>query len=51
MKKATRKKNDDLRKQYDLKALVNDMMQSDVELFKRDTYLAEGGHRILNYHE
>ena len=37
--------------QYDLKALVQDMMQSDVELFKRDTYLAEGGHRILNYHE
>ncbi|WP_345158458.1 GDP-mannose 4,6-dehydratase, partial [Pontibacter saemangeumensis] len=37
--------------QYDLKALVQDMMQADVELFKRDTYLAEGGHRILNYHE
>ena len=36
---------------YDLKALVQDMMQADVELFKRDTYLAEGGHRILNYHE
>ncbi|WP_162053117.1 GDP-mannose 4,6-dehydratase [Pontibacter pamirensis] len=36
---------------YDLPALVKDMMQSDVELFKRDTYLAEGGHRILNYHE
>ena len=37
--------------QYDLKALVQDMMQADVALFKRDTYLAEGGHRILNYHE
>ncbi|MHA6250136.1 GDP-mannose 4,6-dehydratase [Pontibacter sp. CAU 1760] len=37
--------------EYDLKALVQDMMQADVELFKRDTYLAEGGHRILNYHE
>ncbi|MCJ8166124.1 GDP-mannose 4,6-dehydratase [Pontibacter sp. E15-1] len=36
---------------YDLKALVQDMMQADVALFKRDTYLAEGGHRILNYHE
>jgi GDPmannose 4,6-dehydratase len=36
---------------YDLKALVKDMMQADVELFKRDTYLMEGGHRILNYHE
>jgi GDPmannose 4,6-dehydratase len=36
---------------YDLQALVKDMMQADVELFKRDTYLMEGGHRILNYHE
>ena len=37
--------------QYDLPALVKDMMQSDVELFKRDTYLLNGGHRVLNYHE
>lgn len=36
---------------YDLPALVKDMMQSDIELFKRDSYLLEGGHRILNYHE
>ena len=36
---------------YDLPALVKDMMQADVELFKRDTYLIEGGHRVLNYHE
>jgi GDPmannose 4,6-dehydratase len=36
---------------YDLQALVNDMMQADLELFKRDTYLMEGGHRVLNYHE
>ncbi|MCP2044519.1 GDP-mannose 4,6-dehydratase [Pontibacter sp. BT731] len=36
---------------YDLQALVTDMMQNDIELFKRDTYLMEGGHRILNYHE
>ncbi|EJF08296.1 GDP-mannose 4,6-dehydratase [Pontibacter sp. BAB1700] len=36
---------------YDLPALVKDMMQNDIELFKRDTYLMEGGHRILNYHE
>ncbi|MFD2244925.1 GDP-mannose 4,6-dehydratase [Pontibacter ruber] len=36
---------------YDLAALIKDMMQSDIELFKRDTYLMEGGHRILNYHE
>ncbi|RDV11088.1 GDP-mannose 4,6-dehydratase [Pontibacter diazotrophicus] len=37
--------------QYDLPALVQDMMQADLELFKRDTYLMEGGHRVLNYHE
>ncbi len=36
---------------YDLAALVKDMMESDLELFKRDTYLMEGGHRVLNYHE
>jgi GDPmannose 4,6-dehydratase len=36
---------------YDLQALVKDMMQADMELFKRDTYLMKGGHRILNYHE
>jgi GDPmannose 4,6-dehydratase len=36
---------------YDLQALVKDMMQADIELFKRDTYLMEGGHRVLNYHE
>ncbi|WP_347159316.1 GDP-mannose 4,6-dehydratase [Pontibacter chitinilyticus] len=36
---------------YDLQALVKDMMQADVELFKRDTYLLEGGHKVLNYNE
>ncbi len=36
---------------YDLKALVKDMMQSDVKLFKRDAYLREGGFTTLNYFE
>lgn len=36
---------------YDLKALVKDMVTADLELFKRDAYLKEGGHSILNYHE
>jgi GDPmannose 4,6-dehydratase len=36
---------------YNLQALVKDMMQADLELFKRDTYLMKGGHRVLNYHE
>lgn len=37
--------------EYDLLALIKDMMQSDVELFKRDQYLQRGGHNIMNYHE
>ncbi len=36
---------------YDLPMLVNDMMRADLDLFKRDQYLREGGHKILNYHE
>jgi len=36
---------------YDLAALVNDMMTADLDLFKRDKYLIEGGHKIFNYHE
>jgi GDPmannose 4,6-dehydratase len=37
--------------QYDLKALCQDMMQSDIKLMKKETYLKEGGYRILNYFE
>ncbi len=36
---------------YDLDALVEDMVSSDYELFKRDKYLEEGGHKILQYRE
>jgi GDPmannose 4,6-dehydratase len=36
---------------HDLQSLVKDMMQSDLALFKRDQYLLEGGHKIMNYHE
>ncbi|QNH61472.1 GDP-mannose 4,6-dehydratase [Hymenobacter sediminicola] len=36
---------------YDLPALVKDMMQADLHLFKRDAYLKKGGHKIFNYHE
>ena len=36
---------------YDLKALVKEMVSSDVELFKRDVYLKKGGHRILHEQE
>ena len=34
-----------------LEQLVEDMMQSDLKLFKRDKYLKEGGHQTLNYFE
>jgi len=37
--------------EYDLHALVEDMMSSDVKLMKKETYLKEGGFRILNYFE
>lgn len=37
--------------EYDLQGLVEDMMQSDVKLMKKETYLKEGGFRIMNYFE
>jgi GDPmannose 4,6-dehydratase len=36
---------------YDLAALVEDMVKSDVELFLKDIHLMKGGHRILNQAE
>ncbi len=36
---------------YDLKGLVNDMMSSDLNLYKRDKYLQKGGHKVMNYYE
>jgi GDPmannose 4,6-dehydratase len=36
---------------YDLNALVKEMMASDLDLFRKDKYLKEGGHNIYNYHE
>jgi GDPmannose 4,6-dehydratase len=37
--------------EYDLKGLVEDMMSSDIALFKRDKFLLTGGHKVFNYHE
>jgi GDPmannose 4,6-dehydratase len=34
-----------------LEELVDDMMSSDLELFKKDTYLRDGGYNTLNYYE
>ena len=36
---------------YNLKDLVMDMMKSDMALFKRDRYLVEGGHKVMEHHE
>jgi GDPmannose 4,6-dehydratase len=36
---------------YDLKALVTDMMHSDLHLVKKDEYLKKGGFATLNYFE
>lgn len=36
---------------YDLAALVNDMIHSDLNLMKKDEHLKNGGYNILNYFE
>jgi GDPmannose 4,6-dehydratase len=36
---------------YDLDSLIKEMVASDLELFKRDHYLQEGGHKVFRYHE
>lgn len=36
---------------YNLQELVKDMVHSDLTLFKRDKYLLEGGHDVMNYNE
>lgn len=36
---------------YTMEELVSEMVQSDMALFKRDKYLMEGGHKVLNYNE
>ena len=37
--------------EYDLAGLVEDMMQSDIKLFKKDAYLKDGGYQVMNYFE
>jgi len=37
--------------EYDLKALVEDMVSSDMNLVKKEIYLKEGGFRVMNYFE
>lgn len=37
--------------EYDLKALVKDMIKSDLKIFKQDRFLKEGGFKTMNYFE
>jgi len=36
---------------YDLEMLVKEMVDADVELFRKDQYLKDGGHQTYDYHE
>ncbi len=36
---------------YTLEHLVNEMVDEDMKLFRRDKYLLEGGHNVMNYNE
>lgn len=36
---------------YDLKGLVEDMMQSDIKLMKKNAWLKDGGYTVMNYFE
>jgi GDPmannose 4,6-dehydratase len=37
--------------QYDLDALIDDMMQNDIKEMKKEAHIREAGYRILNYFE
>jgi GDPmannose 4,6-dehydratase len=34
-----------------LEQLVSEMVKADLDLFTRDQYLKDGGHKVMNYHE
>ena len=36
---------------YDLKSLIKEMVAFDLELFRKDKYLLEGGHRVVGQYE
>jgi len=37
--------------EYDLKALVKDMVTSDIKIMQKEVYLKNGGYQTLNYFE
>ena len=38
-------------REYQLKELVDDMMQSNLKLMTKDQYLKDAGYKIMNYFE
>jgi GDPmannose 4,6-dehydratase len=44
-------KNMGWKPKYDLAAIVKEMVAYDLNLFKKDKYLKDGGHEVFNYHE
>jgi len=36
---------------YTVEELISEMVKADLDLFKRDKYLLEGGHKVMNYNE
>jgi GDPmannose 4,6-dehydratase len=36
---------------HDLQSLVKDMMKADLALFRKDKYLLDGGHKVMDYNE
>ena len=36
---------------YNVSSLIKEMVEADLELFRKDKYLKEGGHKIFNYNE
>jgi GDPmannose 4,6-dehydratase len=36
---------------YDLPAIVKEMVAADLVIFKKDKFLRDGGHDVLNYNE
>jgi GDPmannose 4,6-dehydratase len=37
--------------EYTLEMLISEMVKADLDLFRRDLYLKDGGHKIMNYNE
>lgn len=37
--------------EYDLNGLVKDMMENDLKLMQKDSYLKDGGYKTMNYFE